>query len=83
MIFHENRLPFFFRKFRKISQNLSYAGIVIGALRVKNVSLYAISCSLVFCKESFMPSDCNVDFGMTFTCEPESSLLLKILLDLL
>ena len=44
MIFHENRLlinrpmkyyTFFFHKLRKMSQNLSSAAIVIGALRVK------------------------------------------------
>ena len=41
-----------------MSQNLLYAGVVIDALRVKDVSLhvYTISCSLVFCKEPFMPS---------------------------
>ena len=46
MIFHENRLladdsyemsyiPYFFRKLRKMSQNLSSAAVVIGVLRVK------------------------------------------------
>ena len=44
MIFYENRLPtddsheksfLFFRKFEKMSQNLSSAAVVIGALRVK------------------------------------------------
>ena len=39
MIFHENRLladviPYFFRKVGKMSQNLSSAAVVIGALRV-------------------------------------------------
>ena len=49
MIFHENRLPeddrrfscyiipYFCRKLRKMSQNLSSAAVVIGALRVKSV----------------------------------------------
>ena len=46
MIFHENRLLaddshaisclIFFQKLGKMSQNLSYAAVVIGALRVKN-----------------------------------------------
>ena len=44
MIFHENRLQaailtkyhnLFFQKIRKMSQNLSSAAVVIGALRVK------------------------------------------------
>ena len=45
MVFHENRLPaddsheisylIFFRKLRKMSQKLSSAAVVIGALRVK------------------------------------------------
>ena len=45
MIFHENRLPaddsheisylIFFRKLGKMSQNLSSAAVVIGALKVK------------------------------------------------
>ena len=42
MIFHENRLifscniiPYFGRKLGKVSQNLSSASVVIGALRVK------------------------------------------------
>ena len=46
MIFHENRLLaddsheiylIFFRKLGKISQNLSSAAVVIGALRVKQI----------------------------------------------
>ena len=47
MIFHENRLLaddshvisylFFCRKLEKMSQNLSSAAVVIGALRVNNV----------------------------------------------
>ena len=46
MIFHENCLladdspetsyPIFFRKLGKMSQNLSSAAVMIGALRVKN-----------------------------------------------
>ena len=48
MIFHENHLLaedsheisylFFFRKFEKMSQNLSSAAVVLGALRVNNMS---------------------------------------------
>ena len=35
MIFHENcLLPYFFRKLGKMSQNVSAAAVVIGALRV-------------------------------------------------
>ena len=47
MIFHENRLPaddshgisclIFFRKLEKMSQNVSSAAVVIGALRVNDV----------------------------------------------
>ena len=45
MIFHENRLAIlmkyhtFFRKLGKMSQNLSSAAVVIGALRVNSVVL--------------------------------------------
>ena len=52
MIFHENRLLaddsreisylIFFRKLGKISQNLSSAAVVIGALRAKRVMSYLI-----------------------------------------
>ena len=40
MIFHENRLlaiimPYFFQKLGKMSQNVSSAAVVIGALMVK------------------------------------------------
>ena len=45
MIFHEsagrrfsrNIIPYFFRKLRKMSQNLSSAAVVIGALKVKGL----------------------------------------------
>ena len=51
MIFHENRLLaddshgisylfFFFEKFDNISQNLSSAAVVIGALRVNDIHKY-------------------------------------------
>ena len=52
MIFHGNRLLaddsheisylIFFRKLRKMSQNLSSAAVVIGALRIKVYLLYYI-----------------------------------------
>ena len=48
MIFHENRLladdsqcniiPYFYQKLGKMSQNLSSAAVVIGALRVNTLS---------------------------------------------
>ena len=37
MIFHENRLLVFCQKLGKMSQNLSSAAVVIGALRVNRV----------------------------------------------
>ena len=48
MIFHENRLPaddsheilyLIFRKLGKLSQNVSSAAVVIGALRVKGLNV--------------------------------------------
>ena len=62
MIFHENRLladdshvvPYLFcRKLRKMSQNLSSAAFVIGALRVNTVkneiTFFLFSCLLYSC----------------------------------
>ena len=49
MLFHENRLlahvillPYFCRKLGKMSQNVSSAAVVIGALRVKNTGRLAM-----------------------------------------
>ena len=61
MIFHENRLPadgfyeisnlnYFFPKLGKISQNLSSAAVMPGALRVKGVIyMHYARCFLVSC----------------------------------
>ena len=58
MIFYENRLLaddsyvisylIFFENWKKMSQNLSSAAVVIGALRVKNTMLFVCCCFLFF-----------------------------------
>ena len=46
MIFHENRLlaiiPYFFQKLGKILQNLSSVAVVMGALRVKSLTVLGL-----------------------------------------
>ena len=66
MIFHENRLQtilikytYFCQKLRKMSQNLSSAAVMIGALRVKECNLKIIFLVLntnIFCCYSIEPS---------------------------
>ena len=52
MLFHENRLlalnfiPYFCRKLEKVSQNLSSAAVVIGALRVYQIAAFILTCIL-------------------------------------
>ena len=77
MIFHENRLladdshvniiPYFCQKLGKMSQNLSSAAVVIGALRVNSFPTYGYFCHLLI---TFANS---LDPGQALPCKLQMS----------
>ena len=78
-------IPYFFRKLRKMSQNLSSAAVVIGALRVKleagrdQPQLFAGKCRLLITFETVLdPYQAPLNAGPDL--DPNSLIFLKELL---